>query len=715
MNESWKQIWQDIRTALREPESREQAHGATETVNVPADESPIGESEQVAEAVQTQLQAMDNAALPTQVNEDVATAEMPIVAESTEPIAERKPWGSRFDRLLGVGVVLVLGFLLWRNGWLARALPPPAPNVVATFNGGQITVEDVQQHLALLVPDITMQAQFRDVESYRMIVQEMLSDELVRQWATERKADRDENLQHVMKHITEEINLDELHAQMHKDQMGVAEGDIQAYYEANRTQFGDQTLTQVRDQIRGTLEAQQEDQFVANYIKGLMENATITRDFALLDVPEPEERELQAYYTANLAQYRLPAQAIVDEVRIVVGEDEVIARQQADKALVRLRAGEEFAAVAREVGGVPVPTGGVAISAGVREATYDTMVFTLDENQISDVFQSGDTFYIVRLRSRQPERQHSLDEVRSQVRKAVLQEKERDWFMEKADLTLFTVHGKRYTVGEYWQEYQELPIAFVTEYQGNEGRKQLAEQIIERMLLVEDSYDRLLTAGNESELEEVRLDVLAQMMEQEEVDDQIEVTDEELQTYYDQNQSMFVAPPQSRIRQILIRLGQTEDERKRAWDKANEAYKQVAPGLFQQGEDFADVARQYSEDEATAGNGGEVAGWISEGVDLLSELTEHPLHQQVLSLSVGDISAPFEWDGAIYIIQVIERKEPEPLVFDGIKELLREELRARKHDELLGQLQQKLFTTADIQIYDSVIATSLVESATSVP
>lgn len=714
MNESWQQIWQDIRTALRDPESREQTHRATETVNILVDESPVGESEQAAEEVQTQLQAMDNAALSTQVNEDVDTAEMPIIAEPTQPIAERKPWGSRLDRLLGVGVVLVFVFLLWRNGWLARA-SPPAPNVVATFNGGQITVEDVQQHLALLVPDTIMQAQFRDVEAYRMVVQEMLSDELVRQWATDRKADRDENLQHVMKHITEEINLDELHAQMHKDQMGVAEGDIQAYYEANRTQFGDQTLTQVRDQILGTLEAQQEDQFVANYIKGLTENATITRDFALLDVPEPEERELQAYYTANLAQYRRPAQAIVDEVRIVIGEDEVIARQQADKALVRLRAGEEFAAVAREVGGMPVPTGGVAISAGVREATYDTVVFTLDENQISDVFSSGDAFYIVRLRSQQPERQHSLDEVRSQVRQAVLQEKERAWFMEKADLTLFTVHGKRYTVGDYWQEYQELPITFVTEYQGNEGRKQLAEQIIERMLLVEDSYNRLLTAGNESELEEVRLDVLAQMMEQEEVDDQIEVTDEELQTYYDQNQSMLVVPPQARIRQILIRLGQTEDERTRAWDKANEAYKQVAPGLFQQGEDFAEVARQYSEDEATAGNGGEVAGWISEGVDLLSELTEHPLHQQVLSLTAGDISAPFEWDGAIYIIQVIERKGPEPLVFDEIKELLREELRARKHDELLGQLQQKLFTTADIQIYDSVIATNLVESATSVP
>lgn len=719
MNESWKQIWQDMRTALRDPDNQAQTRGSTATMGVPTDASLVDKSAQITIAVQTDLEAMQNAAQPLPIAEVVMPAATLIAADPTVPATARQSWASWKDIVLGIGILLTVAFLLWRNGWLAGEPAPPAPNVIATFTGGQITVEDVQQHLALLVPDPTMQAQFRDGEAYRMVVQEMITDELVRQWAAVRKADRDENLQHVMKHITEEVNLDELHAQMHKGQMGVAEGDIQVYYEANRAQFGDQTLTQVRDQIRSTLETEQEDQFVANYIKGLKENATITRDFTLLDVPEPAKRDLQTYYTANLAQYQQPGQAIIDEVYIAVGADEAAARQQADKALVRLRAGEEFAtvstAVAIETGGAPSPAGGVTVSAGVREATYDEVVFSLDENEISEVFRSGDAFYIVRLRARQPERQLTLDEVRAQVRQAVLQEKARAWFAAKADLTLFTIHGKRYTVGEFWQEYQELPGTFLSAYQGNEGRKQLAEQIIERVLLVEDSYDRLLTAGKESELEEVRLDVLAQMMEQEEVDDQITVTDEEVQTYYNENQAMLVAPPQARIRQILIRLGQTEDEQQRAWDKANEAYGKVAPALFQEGEDFATVARQYSEDEATAANGGEVAGWVGEGVDLLSELTEHPLHQQILALGVGDISYPFESDGAIYIIQVIERQAPEQLAFDEIKEVLREELRARKHDERLEQFQQKLFITADIQIYDSVIATSLVESATSVP
>jgi len=712
MNESWKQIWQDIRTALREPDRQAQAPAAPPPSPIPAD-TPAATQPARPETMAPPLQASETGALVALSPETVATVEMPAVAEQTAPMPVKKRWIRQVEGLMALGTVLALAFLLWRGGWLQGEAAPPAPNVVATFTGGQITVEDLQQHLALLVPEEAAQAEFRDLAMYRMVVEEMITDELVRQWAAARKADSDENLQHVMKHITEEINLDELHAQMHNGQMGVTEGDIQAYYEVNRAQFGDQTLTQVRDQVRSTLETQQEDQFVVNYIKRQKENATITRDFALLEVPEPEESALQAYYTANLAQYKQPAQAVVDEMRFVVGLDETTARQQAEKALVRLRAGEAFTTVSTTVAGaMPVPHDDIIVSAGVREAPYDEVVFSLDENEISDVFRSGDAFYLVRLRSRQPERQYTLDEVRPQVRQAVLQEQTQAWFEQNASRTLFTVHGKRYTVGEFWQEYQELPVTFVTAYQDNEGRKQLAEQIIERLLLVEDSYDRLLTAGKESELAEVRLDVLAQMMEQEEVDDQITVTDEEVQTYYNENQSLLVAPPQARIRQILIRLGQTEDERQRAWDKANEAYGKVAPALFQQGEDFAAVARQYSEDEATAANGGEVAGWVGEGVDLLAELTEHPLHQQILALGVGDISPPFEVNGAIYIIQVIERQESQPLVFDEIKELLREELRAQKHDDLLHQFQEKLATEANVTIYDSVLTTAYNEWTT---
>jgi peptidyl-prolyl cis-trans isomerase D len=118
----------------------------------------------------------------------------------------------------------------------------------------------------------------------------MITDVLVRRWAADRQADRDTNVQHVMKHITEEFNLDALHAQMHRERMGVTESDIQTYYEANRRQFGEQTFSEVRDQIRASLQVQQENRFVADHINRLKEQTTITRNFTLLEVPKQQHR-----------------------------------------------------------------------------------------------------------------------------------------------------------------------------------------------------------------------------------------------------------------------------------------------------------------------------------------------------------------------------------------------------------------------------------------
>lgn len=733
MSEGWKQIWEDIRHTMREPTvideqeagaeeqgsaatltgAEGQRHEGVETFETPLAADAASDSEQRTESEAAKISPSPSLPIPQPLSDST-------VPSPTQPVVEEAPLPASFGgRLrdwmiaLTVGVLLLTAFFFYRSR-LANATPP-APNIVATFDGGQITVEDVQQHLAELVPDEAMQAQLQNLQGYRLIVEEMLTDELVRRWAAERQAGQDEDIQHVMEHITEEINLDELHTQLHEGQMGVTEGDIQAYYQANRDQFGDLTVTQVRDQIRATLQSQQEDQFVQNYIEGLKDKATITRNFDLLAVPEPAEQELKDYYEANQEQYLLPARAVVNEIRVPVGEDETAAKAQADKALVRLRSGEALALVANEVSQTPLVEGGLTVIKGQRDPVYDEVVFNLDEGETSEVFRAGDAFYIVRLQSKEPERQLTLDEVRAQVQQAVLVEKEAAWFEEKANQTLLTIDGKRYTAGEFWREYRELPAPFIFEYQGTAGRQALAERLIERLLLVEDSYDQLLEADNQVELEEIRLDVLAQMMEQEEVDDKIEITDEELLAHYEQDKAQLVEPPQARIRQIVIRLGQTEDEYQRAWEKADEAYQKLAPGLFQAGADFAEVAREYSEDETTAAQGGEVPGWIGESTDLLSELVEHPFHQQVLRLYAGDISRPFEWNGAIYIVQVLERTEPRPMPFEEAKEMLREELRLQKHQELEIQLSERLLEQSNVTVYDQALEMLLEEQQAGQP
>lgn len=599
-----------------------------------------------------------------------------------------------------LGVIVVATFLVFIFREDIFAPWPPAPNVVAAYDGGRITIEDVEKHLVSLVEDEEYRKQLKSPQGYGLIVQEMITDEIVKRWQANRKPDQDKEFSHVMKHITEEINLDELHAQMHKGQLGVTEGDIGAYYDANKKDFGDKTLTDVREEIKTKLQSEKEDQFVQNYITGLKNKSSITQDLDTLTVPEPADWELRNYYDANKNQYLVKAQALVHEIRIPKGTDEKKAKEKAEQTLSKIRSGSDFGQVYQETTGSPLPQSGTTRVKGAQDASYEDALFRLDVGQVSEVITDKDAFVIAKLISKEPERQLSFEEVKSEIQTAVFSEAEKKYYTDNADRTLFTVNGKRFTLGEFWEEYQELPLSFLTSYSGKEGKQALVEKIIERLLLYEDSLSQVSQTETKERKDEMRLKVLAQMLEQEEVDEKIKIEDKNLQDYYNRNKAELIMPAKSKVRQIVIRTGgSADDEHKKAFEKANEAYKKLVPGPLKKGEDFASVAKQYSEEESTKDKGGEVAEWVAEEMNMMGEIVKHQYHEQVQAIPKGEVGPPFEANGYIYIVEVLDRAEPEQLSFENSKEFIKERLTQEKHTELSEKLSSKLMKDAKVVIY----------------
>ena len=717
MAEGWKQIWEDILNALRGGEAVQTTDAAPQdevTQRLETEVSPEEVEEPLLEAQvhSTTLQTSDT---------DVAKEEelLSIVDEPEPPRTARQ---ILVVRLIAGGTIALLSLLLltslWFSGgylWWARltAPKPPATDVVATFDGGQITLSDVEAHLQLLVPD-EYQAALSSPETLLAVVEDMVSDEMVRRWAATRQPDQDETFSHTMQHINESLNLESLDLQLHENEIPITESEIQAYYQANQTQFGDRSLDEVREEIRQTLVSEREQGYVEDYIQRLKDNASITRNFDLLNVPAPSEDDLRRYYDANLESFKLPSQVTVDEMQFPIGDDESAARKDADDALLKVRSGATFDEVAQTITRAAVQNGNL-VDEGTRDPAWDAAVFALTEDELSDVFQAGDSFYVVRLNDLQSARTQSLDEVRSTVLAAVQQQKTDEWFETNESKTLVSLKGKQYTLGQFYQEYQELPISLQAQYAGPEGMQQLAEALIERLLLVEDTYDQLLDVGNKPLADESRLQVLKQMMHQEEVDDKLEVSDEEVQKYYNENIDLMSIPPRARIRYIRIGLGQTEDEQKAAQTRADEAYNKLVPGLFQQGAGFAEVAQEYSEDPETAAQGGEFPDWIGESDDILAEAQLHPFHEVVLSLQPDEISPPFPFGDSLYIIQVIERTEPEQLPFEEAKPYIEEILTQQKHDEQLTQIQEKLLEEANFVVYPTVLEAYFQQLPTPAP
>lgn len=167
-----------------------------------------------------------------------------------------------------------------------------------------------------------------------------------------------------------------------------------------------------------------------------------------------------------------------------------------------------------------------------------------------------------------------------------------------------------------------------------------------------------------------------------------EVSDEELEQYYRDNEYRLTFPEQVRVRHILLTwkpLGTTDD---RAAIR-----EQMAPILerARDGEDFAQLARELSDDYATKRNGGDT-GFFQRG-------QMAPAFEEVaFSLKPGEISGPVETSFGVHILRLEERKAPYLLPLDEIREKLRDHIREENMEAAVEREIERLRQAGEVEI-----------------
>jgi peptidyl-prolyl cis-trans isomerase SurA len=105
-----------------------------------------------------------------------------------------------------------------------------------------------------------------------------------------------------------------------------------------------------------------------------------------------------------------------------------------------------------------------------------------------------------------------------------------------------------------------------------------------------------------------------------------------------------VMAQQTRVRHIMVRTGDHVSDR-RARERLLDVIEQLEGGA-----DFADLARQYSEDQMSAIEGGDI-GWIEPGE------TAGPFEETMNALQPGETSGPIQTQFGWHVLQVLERRE----------------------------------------------------------
>jgi peptidyl-prolyl cis-trans isomerase D len=154
--------------------------------------------------------------------------------------------------------------------------------------------------------------------------------------------------------------------------------------------------------------------------------------------------------------------------------------------------------------------------------------------------------------------------------------------------------------------------------------------------------------------------------------DQVTFDDTELESFYRRNLDRYEVPEQARAAHILVRVPDGSDTAARALKRA-QAEKLL--GEARGGKDFAALARDFSDDKASAVNGGDL-GSFPRGAMVPA------FEQAVFSLKPGEISNLVETQFGYHIIKLTAYHEAQVRPLAEVRDEIKRALRAEKARQL---------------------------------
>lgn len=171
----------------------------------------------------------------------------------------------------------------------------------------------------------------------------------------------------------------------------------------------------------------------------------------------------------------------------------------------------------------------------------------------------------------------------------------------------------------------------------------------------EEVFSQVLQSNNTT-LAVIKQDLKNYLTIKELLEPQIEISDEEMQTYFDENKASFGTAEQVKASHILV-----ADE-----TKANEIKQKLDAG-----EDFAALAKEFSTDDASKENGGEL-GFFPKG-SMVAEFED-----VAFTLAIDQISDPVKSEYGYHIIKVEDKKAAKEANFDESKAVIKETMIEQK-------------------------------------
>ena len=656
-----------------------------------------------------------------------------------------------------IPVLILAGLIIAGCSRDDEKMAPPDPNVVASFNSGIITKDQIQAKFESLMS--CCKDRYEGEDGRRTLVKEMVLPVVISQAIKHKKIDLRKNIRKELGDLKEELNMSLLHIKFHEKILNSSEakGDLKEAYAFQKRlleglpwseRYG--KLIEIHEQIHPKI-AKDVEKMAESYIQKLRREASITKYYERLKVQVTKE-ELKDFYQSHIDglhgdEYRVPERARIQQIVIKVDkesqgcsacavEKKQKAREKAASASLELRSGADFQTVSQkylaESSDSSLPQW---IARGSKVKSFEESIFSLEMGEVSEVLEENDTFYIVKLLEKQPGRLKSFREILEPLEREYRWQKGEAHLKTSRDRILFSIDGRPFTIGDFLDEYarynpphqchhekgqqrpepqKDDPLLCDFSHNNLEDQKLFVDRMIDKELITEDTYNQMIHVEHQKEIEFVTMASLYPIFHQEEMENLVQISDEMIKEYYQKEKENYRYPAKAKLNMLVVKGGDTEENKKKAFEKVQTAYKELKPSYFsfKKQKDFAEVVRKYSEDKETASKGGRLDVDVYECRNAIEYMVMHGFHDEIFALEPGDISDIFEFENDYYIVQIREMESRKQLNFEDVREQVKQDLYTKEHEGVMNNWEDNLLKSAGLVIYDRPLQEMLAETKT---
>ncbi len=240
------------------------------------------------------------------------------------------------------------------------------------------------------------------------------------------------------------------------------------------------------------------------------------------------------------------------------------------------------------------------------------------------------------------------------------------------------------------EELNEQKKKMLGQFKSPQAKQQFLQNWLAQEILYRQALEQGLTQKPEvkKSLDDLTRGVLSQQLMNQELASKIHLTETDVQTYYTANKEQYIEPAGANISHILV---ETEQQAKDLIEK------------IKGGDDFAELAKQFSKDDDTKDQGGRISAQVTKGSNVPVIGNHAELNEKIFAAKASEVLAePFKTEKGWEIIRV-ERISPErQKSFDEVRQEAMSALLGQKRQDVQQQYIKQMMDKYNVIMHTSV-------------